>query len=93
MWRAVKGVFGGSGEKEKGRKEEATAVKSNEEKGGDVQDCGKDEEEDEEEVKGEENSSGIVRIEVDVPINRSIASKSHKKLAFILDNVNAMFNL
>ena len=87
MWRAVKGVFGGSGEKEKGRKEEATAVKSNEEKGGDVQDCGKGNEEE----KEEDSSNGIVRTEVDVPINRSIASKSHKRLAFILDNVRPQF--
>ena len=84
MWRAVKGVFGGSGEKEK---EEATAVKSREVKSRVIV-CGN-----EEEVKGEEVSSGIVRSEVDVPINRSIASNSHKKLAFILDNVTAMFNL
>ena len=79
MWRAVKGVFGGSGEKEK---EEATAVKSREVKRR-VTVCGND----------EDASSGIVRTEVDVPINRSIASNSHKKLAFILDNVTAMFNL
>ena len=83
MWRAVKGVFGGSGEKEK---EEGTAVKSKEVKRVIV--CGNAED-----VKGEDVSSGIVRTEVDVPINRSIASNSHKKLAFILDNVTAIFNL
>ena len=77
-------MFGGSGEKEKG---EATAEKSREVKRRVIV-CGNGEE-----VKGEDVSSGIVRSEVDVPINRSIASNSLKKLAFILDNVTAIFNL
>ena len=47
---------------------------------------GKKEEAEVESTKGEERS-GIVRTEVDVPINRSIVSKAHKKLAFIVDNV------
>ena len=101
MWQGVKGVFGSSDDKA-GKEETMKSKDCEKEEAVESKDRVKKEEV--EAAKGEDISGivrteldvqkivlqRIVRTEVDVPINRSIASgasKVYKKLAFILDNV------